>query len=156
MMRFLAPTTNWRIGTSVCGGLSLIHYNSFKVAASLAALKERYELEMPAYLEAGTHVMVSQNGKGELTVGDSHEYGKTFDPFDSARINHLIKEYLDGFMESNDWQLVQSWNGVYAKMLNGQTDVFLNPAPGVYIVNGMGGAGMTLSFAFAEDAIASL
>ena len=34
--------------------------------------------------------MVSQNGKGELTVGDSHEYGLTFSPFDEAYINDLI------------------------------------------------------------------
>jgi hypothetical protein len=42
---------------------------------------------MSHYLDPGIHVMVAQNCNGELTVGDSHEYGLTFDPFDQAYIN---------------------------------------------------------------------
>jgi len=53
---------------ALCGGLSLIHYNSFKAAASLPKLKQRYQEEMNKFLEWGIHVMVSQNGRGELTV----------------------------------------------------------------------------------------
>ncbi len=71
MMRFRAQPDAWRIGPALCGGLSLIHYKSFTAAASLPALKERYQRELPEYLDWGIHVMVSQNGYGELTVGDS-------------------------------------------------------------------------------------
>lgn len=156
MLRYAAGNKDWRIGTSVCGGLSLIHYNSFKVAPSLPDLKKRYEAEMAEYLEWGIHVMVSQNKGGELTVGDSHEYGHTFDPFDRASINQLITGYLARFMVTQDWQLVQSWNGIYPKMKNGETEVILNPEPGVYILNGLGGAGMTLSFGLAEEFAAGI
>lgn len=100
--------------------------------------------------------MVSQNDKGELTVGDSHEYGLTFDPFDRIRINEMIIHYLKQLAVCNDWKLTQSWNGIYPKMTNGQTDVFLNPLTGVYIVNGFGGAGMTLSFGFTEEVVNNL
>jgi len=151
MLRYTTGNKDWRIGTSVCGGLSLIHYNSFKVAPSLPDIKKRYEAEMAEYLQWGIHVMVSQNSGGELTVGDSHEYGHTFDPFDRAHINQLITGYLEQFMVTKDWQLVQSWNGIYPKMKNGETEVILNPEPGVYILNGLGGAGMTLSFGLAEE-----
>jgi hypothetical protein len=41
--------------------------------------------------------MAAQNESGELTIGDSHEYGHTHDPFDKAFINDLILEYLKGF-----------------------------------------------------------
>lgn len=156
MLRYISGNTDWRIGTSVCGGLSLIHYNSFKVAPSLPGLKKRYEAEMAEYLQWGIHVMVSQNNGGELTVGDSHEYGHTFDPFDRAYINQLITAYLDRFMVTKDWQLVQSWNGIYPKMKNGETEVILNPESGVYILNGLGGAGMTLSFGLAEEFAAGI
>lgn len=156
MLRYTSGNKDWRIGTSVCGGLSLIHYNSFKVAPSLPDLKKRYEAEMAEYLQWGIHVMVSQNNSGELTVGDSHEYGHTFDPFDRTYINQLIMHYLNRFMVTKDWQMVQSWNGVYAKMKNGETEVILNPEPGVYILNGLGGAGMTLSFGLAEEFVASI
>ena len=156
MMRFGAPSENWRINTSVCGGLSLIHYQSFKAAASLGILKNRYETEMADFLKWGIHVMVSQNDKFELTVGDSHEYGQTFDPFDKAFINQMILDYLGTFMESNDWKLIQSWNGIYPKMTNGQTDLFLQPEKEVYIINGLGGAGMTMSFGFAEEIVSGI
>ncbi|MEA3426227.1 MAG: TIGR03364 family FAD-dependent oxidoreductase [Bacteroidota bacterium] len=156
MLRYLSDKADQRIGTSVCGGLSLIHYHSFQSAPSLPALKKRYETEMAEYLKWGIHVMVSQNSSGELTVGDSHEYGHTLDPFDRAEVNRLIMDYLERFMITEDWKLVQSWNGVYPKMTNGQTEVLLNPEPGVYILNGLGGAGMTLSFGLAEEFVAGL
>jgi FAD dependent oxidoreductase TIGR03364 len=153
MMRFTSNTPNNRMGVSLCGGLSLIHYNSFKVAASLPQLKERYEAEMSDYLQWGIHVMVSQNDQGELTVGDSHEYGLTFDPFDKTFINGMVMNYLNEFAITDNWQLIQSWHGIYPKMTNGDTNVFLQPDKNVYIINGLGGAGMTLSFGFAEECV---
>lgn len=153
MMRLAAQPGNWRLGPALCGGLSLIHYNSFKIAPSLAALKKRYEAEMPAYLDWGIHVMVSQNGLGELTIGDSHEYGQNFDPFDKQFINQLILDYLKQFARFKDWSLQQSWHGIYPKLTNGETDIFLNPDKNVYILNGLGGAGITLSFGLAEEVV---
>ncbi|HEY8660706.1 MAG TPA: TIGR03364 family FAD-dependent oxidoreductase [Hanamia sp.] len=156
MMRFVNTVNDFKIGTSLCGGLSLIHYESFKAAPSLPLLKERYQNEMSPYLESGIHVMVSQNGNGELTVGDSHEYGKTFSPFDETHINDLIINYLNTFALTEDWKLIQSWHGIYPKMTNGNTDVFLKAEEGVYIINGLGGAGMTLSFGFAEEVVETI
>ncbi len=156
MMRFANSDTNFKIGTSLCGGLSLIHYESFKAASSLPLLKERYQDELSEYLKLGIHVMVSQNGKGELTVGDSHEYGLTFSPFDEAYINDLILKYLKTFADTDGWNMIQSWHGIYPKMPNGKTDVFLKAEDGVYIINGLGGAGMTLSFGFAEEVVESI
>ncbi len=156
MMRFTNSNTNFKIGTSLCGGLSLIHYESFKAAASLPLLKERYQHELSEYLKSGIHVMVSQNGNGELTVGDSHEYGLTFSPFDEVYINDLILKYLKTFALTDDWNMIQSWHGLYPKMPNGKTDVFLKAEDGVYIINGLGGAGMTLSFGFAEEVVGGL
>jgi FAD dependent oxidoreductase TIGR03364 len=153
MMRFTAQPANWRIGPALCGGLSLIHYKSFTAAPSLAALKRRYSEQMPGYLEWGIHVMVSQNGKGELVVGDSHEYGLTHDPFDRDHINKMIVDYLGSFAQFKDCRVAETWNGVYAKRTDGETDLFLSPEPGVYIITGVGGAGMTLSFGLAEELV---
>lgn len=153
MMRFINENANFKIGTALCGGLSLIHYNSFKVAPSLPLLKNRYENELTEYLRLGIHVMVSQNGNGELTVGDSHQYGLTFDPFDEAAVNEMIVDYLRTFAVINNWKLLQSWHGIYPKMANGETDIFLEVGKNIFIVNGLGGVGMTLSFGFAEEVI---
>jgi len=67
-----------------------------------------------------------------------------------------VLAYLKQFAVTDDWQLTQSWHGVYPKMTNGATDLFLQPDPGVFIINGMGGAGMTLSFGFAEECVAAM
>lgn len=156
MMRLAPQTDNWRIGPGLCGGLSLIHYNSFKVSPSLENLKLRYQQQMPNYIQWGIHVMVSQNGRGELTVGDSHEYSLSADPFDKQFINTMILDYLRTFARFKDWTMTESWNGVYPKLTNGETDIFTSPEKGVYILNGLGGAGMTLSFGLAEEIVNTL
>lgn len=152
MMRLKEQGT-WRMGPSLCGGLSLAHYKSFEAAPSLALLKQRFQQEMKAYLDWGIHVMVSQNEAGELTIGDSHEYGLTHDPFDRSFINDMIVDYLKKFARFQNWNTLETWNGVYAKLTNGEPYTFLNPDPGVWILNGLGGAGMTLSFGLAEKLV---
>ncbi|MEJ8843671.1 TIGR03364 family FAD-dependent oxidoreductase [Lacibacter sp. H375] len=156
MMRLKTQPDSWRIGPALCGGLSLIHYSSFKVADSLPLLKKKYATEMDEYLDFGIHVMVAQNQTGELTIGDSHEYGATHDPFDKEHINQLIKDYLRKFACFKDHSVVQTWNGIYPKLTNGETELFFSPEAGVYVLNGLGGAGMTLSFGLAEEVVAGL
>jgi len=156
MMKFVHQDPNFRINSSVCGGLSLIHYSSFQAANSLAILKKRYQLDYPEYVANGIHVMVSQNDDGELIVGDTHEYSLTFDPFERAHLNKYVLDYLATFMHISDWKLTQTWNGIYPKMTDGNTEVFLNPLKDVYAINGVGGAGMTLSFGLAEELIQSI
>ena len=155
MMRLVAQPDGWRIGPSLCGGLSMIHYPGFQVAPSLPALRKRYEEQYAEYLNWGIHVMVSQNGGGELTIGDSHEYGLVHDPFDKTFINNLITDYLHTFANFKDWQLMQSWHGIYPKMMNGQTELIVETEPGVTVINGLGGNGMTLSFGLCEQFFAS-
>ena len=156
MMRAAAQPYDWRIGPALCGGLSLIHYKSFAAAPSLPQLKELYETEMSEYLDWGIHVMVSQNGNGELTIGDSHEYGDTHEPFDKAFINEMILDYLKRFAQFKEWRIIETWNGIYPKLTNGDTELFFSPEAGVFVLNGLGGAGMTLSFGLAEEVVANL
>ncbi len=155
MMRMIAPADAFRIGPALCGGLSLIHYNSFKAASSLAVLKNRYEELYPEYIKWGIHVMVSQNQTGELTIGDSHEYGLTHDPFDKEFINQLILDYLKQFANFSDSTIIETWNGIYPKLTNGDTELILYPEEGITIINGLGGAGMTLSFGLCEQLMAA-
>ena len=152
MMRMAAQTE--RIGPALCGALSLIHYQSFKIAGSIHLLRKRFENEYPGYLKWGIHVMVSQNQAGELTIGDSHEYGLTHDPFDREFINQLIKDYLRKFARFSNEKIIESWNGIYPKLINNKTHLMLEPEPGVTLINGLGGAGMTLAFGLCEQLVA--
>jgi FAD dependent oxidoreductase TIGR03364 len=153
MLRLEAQPNDWKIGPALCGGLSLIHYDGFKAVPSLAGLKARYQEEYSEYLKWGIHVMASQNGLGEITVGDSHEYALTFDPFDREFINKMILEYLGTFAQFKSPKVSQTWNGIYPKMTNGKTEIVLKPEQGVTIINGLGGAGMSLSFGLCDEVI---
>lgn len=155
MLRLAAQPDSWRMGPALCGGLSLIHYKSFEASSSLAVLKKRYENEYGDYIKWGIHVMAAQNQAGELTVGDSHEYGLTNDPFDKQFINQLIQNYLKTFARFGNETVIETWNGIYAKSTSGQSDIILSPENGVTIINGLGGAGMTLSFGLTEQLIAA-
>lgn len=155
MMRIESQQDDWRIGPALCGGLSMIHYPGFQAAKSLPALRKRYEEQYADYLKWGIHVMVSQNGNGELTIGDSHEYGLVHDPFDKVFINDLINQYLKKFANFKSWNLIQSWHGIYPKMTNGETELIAEIAPGVTLINGLGGNGMTLSFGLCEQYISA-
>jgi len=155
MMRLVSQPDEWRIGPALCGGLSMVHYPGFQAAGSLPELRKRYEEQYGNYLDWGIHVMASQNGGGELTIGDSHEYGLVHDPFDKEFINNLIIAYLQTFAIFKDWKMMQSWHGIYPKMTNGKTEFINEPEPGVTIINGLGGNGMTLSFGLCEQYIAN-
>lgn len=151
MMRLMSQPNEWKIGPALCGGLTLVHYEAFKQTASHSALKEHYQENHPEYLQWGLNVMVSQNGNGELTIGDSHEYGNDLSPFNKEFIDQMILDYLATFAHFKDWSIGSRWHGIYPKMMNGATELVLHPQEGVMIVNGLGGAGMTLSFGLAEE-----
>jgi FAD dependent oxidoreductase TIGR03364 len=153
MMRFVSDKPNYKLGTSICGGLSLLHYKSFAASKALEILKTKLQHELPEHLKWGIHVMVSQNMQGDLTVGDSHEYGLDFDPFDKQFINRLILDYLKNLVNTDQWKLTETWNGIYPKMTDGKTDLHIEVENDVHILNGIGGNGMTLSFGFAEEII---
>lgn len=156
MIRLVAQPEGWRIGPSLCGALSLLHYSSFGISPSLKFLRQRLEENYPEHIKWGIHVMVSQNQQGELTIGDSHEYGSLHDPFDKNLVNQYILQYLQSFARFKTNEILETWNGIYAKMTDGSSGWIHHPEPGVTLINGLGGAGMTLSFGLCEEYARSL
>ena len=155
MLRLVAQPDDFRIGAALCGGLSLVHYKGFEEAADLAPLRARLAHEHSDLLDLGIHVMAAQNGHGEITIGDSHAYAHTHDPFDEQVVNTKILDYLARFARFKDPRIGQSWHGIYPKLTDGSSEFIIEAAPGVTAVNciGGGGLGMTLSFGLAEELI---
>lgn len=154
MLNTVEQPENWHLGANLCGGLTLRHYASFADCKSLAALSQRFDLEEPRLSAYGIHILLSQNVDGQLIIGDSHEYGTTLSPFDTEEINDLILKYLEKFAIIPNLKINERWHGIYAK-LEGKTEFIANPESGVTIVNGLGGAGMTLSFGLAKEVFSS-
>lgn len=155
MLRTEPQPLDWRLGPALAAGLTLRFYSSFKVCSSLAALKRRISDETPEYEKWDIHGLVSQTAAGELTLGDSHEYGLSVDIFNRDEIDDLIMQYIHRFLNAPNMRIAQRWYGVYAKHMD-HPYLSLQPASGVRIVTSPGGAGMTLSFGIAADTAAEM
>jgi len=155
MLRTVPQPEGWQMGPALAAGLTLRFYPAFGVCESLPALKRRIAQETPEYDRWGIHGLVSQTSCGELTLGDSHEYGLSVDPFNKEEIDRLMLGYIEGFLRAPDLSIAQRWHGVYAKHSE-QPYLRLTPAPGVEIVTSPGGSGMTLSFGLAEKTLAGM
>ena len=149
MLRTAPQPGQWQLGPALAGGLTLRFYHSFQICASLKALQERIARETPEFDRWGIHTMVSQGADGSLTFGDSHEYGNNPSPFLRSDIEDLIVEHIRGYLNAPNLELAERWYGIYAKHPT-QPYCQLEPAPGVTVLTGLGGAGMTLSFGVAE------
>lgn len=152
MMRTGPQPDGWKLGPSLCAGLTLRHYDNFAGCPSLTAVSERYDQENPLFKKWGIHVLLSQNAAGELIIGDSHEYGWDVQPFDREEINREILNYLNTFAQFPDSKIVETWHGIYPK-IPGKTELVQEIESNVWVVNGLSGAGMTLSFGLASEIV---
>jgi FAD dependent oxidoreductase TIGR03364 len=142
----------WQLGPMLAAGLTLRHYRSFEGCPSLDSLRERVARETPLFDRFGIHVMASQNGRGEVVIGDSHEYDNAIEPFDRTEIESLILDYLRGFLDVPGFRIAARWSGIYAKHPTEPT-LIARPAPGATVIACLGGAGMTLSFGVADRVV---
>ena len=109
------PFADFRVGTMLAAGLTLRHYRAFADCPTLPRLIERLDRELPEYGRHGIHVLLSQHESGELTIGDSHEYGDAIEPFDKPEIDELVLRYLRKMIHGPDLRIAQRWHGIYVK-----------------------------------------
>lgn len=150
MMKTAPQPNGWRLGPHVAGGLTLCHYKAFEVCRALAKLKARVADQMPEYVRYGIHVMAAQNDRGEVVIGDSHEYDADISPFDKPEIDALILKYLARMLPLPDPAVATRWHGIYAKHPT-RPFVTAEPQPGCVIACAPGSTGMTMSFGLAQD-----
>lgn len=153
MMRTGIQPEKFRLGPSLCGGLTLLHYAAFAGMPSLQILKDRLKEEHNDLLQWGIHVMAAQNQAGEITIGDSHQYDEVPEPFIHRDINEKILNYLSSFCRLPDTTIMSYWKGSYLKSSGDHPYIIQAVSPYCTVINGLGGAGMTLSFALVEREI---
>jgi len=151
MLKSVAQPNTIPNSPHIASGLTLRHYNSFLACPSLQSLKDRIATESPELDKYGIHVMASQFPNGEIILGDSHEYGNEITPYDSLEIDDLILRELRKIICLDDWTIAERWHGIYAK--HPELSIFhVEPTPGLHVMVGPGGAGMTMSFGLADHA----
>jgi FAD dependent oxidoreductase TIGR03364 len=153
MMRTVPQPDGWELGPALAAGLTLRFYKAFRDCTTLGALRQRIANEQPEYDRWAIHTLVSQTADGAITLGDSHEYGPAPSIFDRPEIDRLILDDLRRYLRLPSWELAERWHGVYAWHPE-KPFIDCEPAPGVRVITGVGGSGMTLSFGLAERTLA--
>ena len=98
-------------------------------------------------------LLLVQRPDGGLTIGDTHAYGE---PFDFALSEEPTLELLERARRilGTDLPAVQRrWEGTYAQCVDGDVCLREELEPGVWLVTGPGGRGMTCSPAIAADTL---
>lgn len=151
MLRTRSQPDGWRAGPLLASGLSLRHYASFAACPSQGDLRRRVAADTPELDRWGIHVLAAQNALGEVLLGDSHAYGTDLDPFLRSDVEQLILESARAVIRLPDWEIAERWCGVYAKHPTDGLSLEVEVRPGVRVVTGLGGGGMTLAFGLAEE-----
>jgi FAD dependent oxidoreductase TIGR03364 len=137
-----------KLTTSLADADSLRYYPAYDVVP-LEPLGAQSPLAAAHHLQ----LLLVQRADGGLTIGDTHAYGE---PFDFALAEDPTTELLARAERLLGTQLppvARRWEGVYAQCTDGDVCARAELRPGVWMVTGPGGRGMTCSPAIAADTL---
>jgi FAD dependent oxidoreductase TIGR03364 len=138
-----------RLTTSVADGDSLRYYPAYDLPA-----RTMLAPQAPVAAGSAAQLLLAQRLDGSLTIGDTHAYDEPFAfDLDEAPYRHLTRR-AEQLLGSPLPPVRRRWAGVYSQVTG--TDIYLRGqvAPGVELVTGPGGRGMTLAPAIAEQTFA--
>jgi FAD dependent oxidoreductase TIGR03364 len=137
----------WPLTTSVADGDSLRYYPAFEGPA-----RDALPPQVPVAAANRAQLLLVQRLDGSLTIGDTHEYDEPF-AFDVTEdaYEHLLARAA-ALLGTALPPVRRRWAGVYAEVA-GTASLYHRSAvaPGVVLVTGPGGRGMTCSPAIAEE-----
>ena len=136
------------VTTSLADADTLRYYPAYE-SAPLALLAEQGPVAAAHHLQ----LLLVQRPDGGLTIGDTHAYGE---PFDFALSEDPTEELLGRARRILGAELPpvrRRWEGVYAQCVDGAVCLREQFRPGVWMVTGPGGRGMTCAPAIAADTL---
>ena len=138
-----------RLTTSVADGDSLRYYPAYDLPG-----RDRLPPQEPAGSAAAAQLLLVQRLDGSLTIGDTHEYDEPFAfDVDEAHYDHL-RGRAEQLLGTPLPPTRRRWAGVYSQVTTPELYHRSQVAPGVVLVTGPGGRGMTCSPAIAEETFA--
>jgi FAD dependent oxidoreductase TIGR03364 len=136
-----------RLTTAVADGDSLRYYPAYDLPG-----RSQLPPQAPVAARTRAQLLMVQRADGGLTIGDTHEYDEpfTFD-VDSDAYDHL-QDRAEALLGGPIPRVQRRWAGVYSEVSTGSALYHRSePEPGVVLVTGPGGRGMTCAPAIAEE-----
>jgi hypothetical protein len=116
-------------------------------------VRERHRRERRDLLDAGVNLMFTQRPDGTVTLGDTHRYGTTLDPWRAEELDDLLLAEGRRLL-GQELSVRQRWQGVYA---SAPAEYLVEaPASGVRVVSVTSGIGMTTALGLAADVLDDL
>jgi FAD dependent oxidoreductase TIGR03364 len=136
-----------RLTTAVADGDSLRYYPAYDVPG-----RSQLPPQAPVAERSRAQLLLVQRADGSLTIGDTHEYDEPFAfDVDSDAYDHL-RARSEALLGAPVPRVQRRWAGVYSEVSSGQALYHRSePEPGVVLVTGPGGRGMTCAPAIAEE-----
>jgi FAD dependent oxidoreductase TIGR03364 len=135
-----------RVTTAVADGDSLRYYPAFDLPG-----RARLGPQPPVAAATAAQLLLVQRLDGSLTIGDTHEYDEPFAfDVDEAAYDHL-RHRAGQLLGTALPPTRRRWAGVYSQVTTADLYHRSPVAPGVVLVTGPGGRGMTCAPAIAEE-----
>lgn len=142
------------VDPAVLTGFALLRYGGFAGCPSLSDVRARLEREQPAALEHGLNLMFTQLPDGDLTIGDTHSYGRTLEPYQPEELDELVLAQAAELLGVQRLDVRERWRGVYASAP--EPFLIASPADGVRVVSVTSGIGMTTALGIAPTVLDDL
>jgi hypothetical protein len=135
-----------RLTTSLADGDSLRYYPAYDLPG-----RGRLAPQVPVAARTKAQLLLVQRLDGGLTIGDTHEYNEPFAfDVDEDAYDHL-RSRAEALLGTALPRVRRRWAGVYSMVTTDSLYHASEAAPGVTLVTGPGGRGMTCAPAIAEE-----
>ncbi|EKU48677.1 TIGR03364 family FAD-dependent oxidoreductase [Brevibacterium casei] len=155
-MTLAATPEHIRTDAAILTRTSLLRYDAFASMPAAEAVRDEVARSAPELIAVGANVMFGPRPDGTIIIGDSHEYGRSVDPFiPESTTDVLLTEAACVLDQPTGFAIRQRWQGVYA---SSPTRPLLVETVDerTTVATVATGIGMTIAFGLAERTLTAL
>lgn len=155
-MTLAATPEHIRTEAAVLSRTSLLRYDAFASMRAAEAVRDEVARSAPELIAVGANVMFGPRPDGTIIIGDSHEYGRSVDPFiPESTTEVLLAEAAAVLNQPTGFSIRQRWQGIYASSPT-RPLLIETVDERTTVATVATGIGMTIAFGLAERTLADI